>query len=250
MFWDGRGGAGLKAFSITDIGEKRRINQDYVFCEINPIGNLPNLFIVADGMGGHKAGDYASRFCVEFFTQYIKDSNITSPIALMEEAIRATNEALYAKSKQQEEFEGMGTTFVVATICGNELYVANIGDSRLYVISKEIKQITEDHSLVQAMVKTGELNRDEARVHPNKNIITRALGVNEKAQPDFFEVELAEGDIVLMCSDGLTNMLEDEYIEKIIRENAEDPKTAAETLVRTANQYGGKDNIAVIVIKV
>lgn len=240
----------MKAFSITDIGERRRVNQDYVFCEVNPIGNLPNLFIVADGMGGHKAGDYASRFCVEFFTQFIKNSNITSPIALIEEAIRVTNEELHAKSKQQEEFEGMGTTFVVATICGKEMYVANIGDSRLYVIGNDMRQITEDHSLVQAMIKTGELNRDEAKVHPNKNIITRALGVNEVAQPDFFEVELAEGDIVLMCSDGLTNMLEDDYIEKIIRENSDDPKTAAETLVKVANQYGGKDNIAVIVIKV
>jgi len=240
----------LKAFSITDIGEKRRINQDYVFCELNPIGNLPNLFIVADGMGGHKAGDYASRFCVEFFTQHIRNSSQTSPIALIEEAINATNEAVYKMSKEQVEFEGMGTTFVVATIFKNEMYVANIGDSRLYVIDSQIRQITEDHSLVQAMVNTGELNRDEARAHPNKNIITRALGVNEIAQPDFFEVELSRGDIVLMCSDGLTNMLEDENIERIIRKNVNDPKTAAETLVKQANENGGKDNIAVIVIKV
>jgi len=250
LYLGGRGGAGLKAFSITDIGEKRRINQDYVFCELNPIGNLPNLFIVADGMGGHKAGDYASRFCVEFFTQHIRNSSQTSPIALIEEAINATNEAVYKMSKEQVEFEGMGTTFVVATIFKNEMYVANIGDSRLYVIDSQIRQITEDHSLVQAMVNTGELNRDEARAHPNKNIITRALGVNEIAQPDFFEVELSRGDIVLMCSDGLTNMLEDENIERIIRKNVNDPKTAAETLVKQANENGGKDNIAVIVIKV
>ena len=240
----------MKAFSITDIGEKRRINQDYVFCELNPIGNLPNLFIVADGMGGHKAGDYASRFCVEFFTQHIRNSSQTSPIALIEEAINATNEAIYKMSKEQVEFEGMGTTFVVATIFKNEMYVANIGDSRLYVIDSQIRQITEDHSLVQAMVNTGELNRDEARAHPNKNIITRALGVNEIVEPDFFEVELSRGDIVLMCSDGLTNMLEDENIERIIRKNVNDPKTAAETLVKQANENGGKDNIAVIVIKV
>jgi len=211
----------LKAFSITDIGEKRRINQDYVFCEVNSIGNLPNLFIVADGMGGHNAGDYASRFCVEFFTEHIRNSDITSPIALIEEAITVTNDKLYEKSKQQADYEGMGTTFVAATICDNVMYVANIGDSRLYVISNEIVQITEDHSLVQAMVKTGELDKDEAKSHPNKNIITRALGTNETAQPDFFEVELDEGDIVLLCSDGLTNMLNDETIEKIIRENAD-----------------------------
>ena len=240
----------MKAFSITDIGEKRRINQDYVFCEVNSIGNLPNLFIVADGMGGHNAGDYASRFCVEFFTEHIRNSDITSPIALIEEAITVINDKLYEKSKQQADYEGMGTTFVAATICDNVMYVANIGDSRLYVISNEIVQITEDHSLVQAMVKTGELDKDEAKSHPNKNIITRALGTNETAQPDFFEVELDEGDIVLLCSDGLTNMLNDETIEKIIRENADNLQAATEILVKQANENGGKDNITVIIVKV
>ena len=240
----------MKAFSITDIGEKRMINQDYVFCEVNAIGNLPNLFIVADGMGGHNAGDYASRFCVEFFTEHIRNSDITSPIALIEEAITVTNDKLYEKSKQQADYEGMGTTFVAATICDNVMYVANIGDSRLYVISNEIIQITEDHSLVQAMVKTGELDKDEAKSHPNKNIITRALGTNETAQPDFFEVELDEGDIVLLCSDGLTNMLNDETIEKIIRENADNLQAATEILVKQANENGGKDNITVIIVKV
>jgi protein phosphatase len=243
------GGADLKAFSITDIGERRRINQDYVFCSEDAIGKLPNLFIVADGMGGHNAGDYASRFCVEFFTQRIIESEITSPIALIEAAIKDTNEILHSQAQEKSELEGMGTTLVVATIFDNEMYVANVGDSRLYVIGKEMKQITEDHSLVEAMVKTGELNRSEARVHPNKNIITRAIGANQTVEPDFFEVNLEEGDTVLMCSDGLTNMLEDETIERIIREN-DSPETAAETLVKCANQNGGKDNIAIIIIKV
>ncbi|MDF2944380.1 MAG: hypothetical protein K0S01_3238 [Herbinix sp.] len=239
----------MKAFSITDIGERRRINQDYVFCSENTIGKLPNLFIVADGMGGHNAGDYASRFCVEFFTQRIKDSEIISPIASIEAAIKETNDILLSQAQEKIELEGMGTTFVVATIFDKEMYVANVGDSRLYVIGKEMKQITEDHSLVEAMVKTGELNRCEARVHPNKNIITRAIGANQSVEPDFFEVNLEEGDTVLMCSDGLTNMLEDETIERIIREN-DNPETAAETLVKCANQNGGKDNIAIIIIKV
>jgi protein phosphatase len=239
----------LKAFSITDIGERRRVNQDYVFCSDTAIGILPNLFIVADGMGGHNAGDYASRFCVEFFTQRIVESDHTSPITLIEAAIQETNDMLRSKAEERTDLEGMGTTFVVATIFDNEMFVANIGDSRLYVIGKDMKQITEDHSLVEAMVKTGELNRDEARVHPNKNIITRAIGANANVQPDFFEVNLAEGDIVLMCSDGLTNMLEDETINQIIREN-DDLEATAETLVNCANQNGGKDNIAVIIIKV
>ena len=239
----------MKAFSITDIGERRRVNQDYVFCSETPIGKLPNLFVVADGMGGHNAGDYASRYCVEFFKQRIEEHEITSPIALIEAAIKETNEALLSKAQEQSELEGMGTTLVVATIFENEMYVANVGDSRLYVIGKNMKQVTEDHSLVEVMVKTGELDRQEARVHPNKNIITRAIGANITVEPDFFEVNLEEGDTVLMCSDGLTNMLEDETIERIIKEN-DDPATAAETLVKCANKNGGKDNIAIIIIKV
>lgn len=239
----------MKAFSITDIGERRRINQDYVFCSETAIGKLPNLFIVADGMGGHKAGDYASRFCVEFFKQEIEDSDDGLPISSIESALIKTNEALREKAQEQADLEGMGTTFVVATIFDKEMYVANIGDSRLYVIGKEMKQITEDHSLVEVMVKTGELDRNEARLHPNKNIITRALGANAIVEPDFFEVTLEVGDTVLMCSDGLTNMLDDETIEQIIKEN-DNLEVAAATLVEQANQNGGKDNIAIILIKV
>lgn len=239
----------MKAFSITDIGERRRINQDYVFCSETAIGKLPNLFVVADGMGGHNAGDYASRFCVEFFRQKIEESDLDLPIASIKTALRSTNDALQKEAQEKPELEGMGTTFVVATIFDKEMYVANIGDSRLYVIGKEMKQITQDHSLVEEMVKTGELDRSEARIHPNKNIITRALWANEVAEPDFFEVDLEEGDTVLMCSDGLTNMLEDETIEQIIREH-DDLESAAATLVKFANQNGGKDNIAIILIRV
>ena len=239
----------MKAFSITDIGERRRINQDYVYCSETAVGILPNLFVVADGMGGHNAGDYASRFCVEFFRQKIEESNIVSPVPAIRAALAETNSALLGEARRQTDLEGMGTTFVVATILDKEMFVANIGDSRLYVNHDEMKQITEDHSLVEAMVKTGEIKRSEARVHPNKNIITRALGANEEVEPDFFEVSLNEGDTVLMCSDGLTNMLEDETIEQILREN-EDLEAAAATLVMHANQNGGKDNIAIIIIKV
>ncbi len=239
----------MKAFSITDIGERRRVNQDYVFCSEAAVGKLPNLFVVADGMGGHNAGDYASRYCVEFFRQKVEESELESPVALIETAIRETNEALRNKANEQSELEGMGTTLVTATIFDKEMYVANVGDSRLYVIGKEMKQVTEDHSLVEAMVKTGELDRSEARVHPNKNIITRAMGAGIDVEPDFFEVNLEEGDTVLICSDGLTNMLEDETIERIIKEN-DDLEEAAETLVKCANENGGKDNIAIIIIKV
>lgn len=240
----------MKAFSITDVGQRRNVNQDYVFCEVKPIGNLPNLFIVADGMGGHNAGDYASRFCVEYFTQNIKESKSTLPVAMFETALKETNDLLRNMAQEKKEFEGMGTTFVVATIVDKVMYVANIGDSRLYIINDEIKQITEDHSLVEAMIRTGEINRDEARIHPNKNIITRALGAHDKVEADYFEVDINDGDIVLMCSDGLTNMLEDEKIANIVRSNSEDIEAAAASLVYNANQNGGKDNISVVLIKV
>lgn len=236
------------AYSITDIGERRKINQDYVYCSSNQIGSLPNLFIVADGMGGHNAGDYASRFCVEYFTERIRESNQTSPISAIETALKETNEALLKKAQEQIEYEGMGTTFVVATISDKKMYVANIGDSRLYVIGKEMRQITEDHSLVEAMVKTGKLDRKEAKQHPNKNIITKALGASTEVEPDFFEVDLEEGDTVLMCSDGLTNMLDDEDIVEIIRAH-EDPQAAADALVKSANKNGGIDNISIILVK-
>lgn len=239
----------MKAYSITDIGEKRKINQDYVYCNTNQVGKLPNLFIVADGMGGHNAGDFASRFCVEEFTKQLNQSDEETPIGLIEKILRETNRQLIAKAKEQSELVGMGTTFVMATIFDNIMYVANVGDSRLYVIGDEIKQITEDHSLVEAMVKTGEINRQEARVHPNKNIITRALGAGDEVKPDFFEVNLEEGDIILMCSDGLTNMLEDEDIKSIVKEYGENIEEAASTLVKRANENGGKDNIAIVIIK-
>lgn len=153
------------------------------------------------------------------------------------------------KAKEQIELEGMGTTFVVATCLQNTLYVANIGDSRLYVVGDEIKQITKDHSLVEEMVRSGKINKSEARFHPNKNIITRALGVKDTAEPDCFEVTIKPGDIVLMCSDGLTNMLDDSEIMNIISGSKDDVENATKQLVKEANRHGGKDNIGVVLVK-
>ena len=142
----------------------------------------------------------------------------------------------------------MGTTVVAATCIGRHLQVANVGDSRLYVIGREIKQITRDHSLVEEMVRMGGLDRANARNHPDKNIITRAVGVSNSVEPDFFTVELEEGDMVLMCSDGLTNMLEDEEIRMLLG-GARDIVEKAQNLVKAANENGGKDNISVILIE-
>lgn len=239
----------MKSFSITDIGMKRTMNQDYVYNEEKVIGNLPNLFIVADGMGGHKAGDFASRFCVEKVVEHVKNNSLKTPVGILEEAIKNTNELLIEASKEKSDYDGMGTTFVAATIFEDVMYVANVGDSRLYVINNQMKQVTVDHSLVEEMIKSGEIDRTDARLHPNKNIITKALGANKYINADYFEINIKKEDIVLMCSDGLTNMIEDEEIFHIVKENASDLKSAANKLVNIANDYGGIDNIAIILIK-
>lgn len=239
----------IKTFSLTDIGKKRKVNQDYVYTSEQPVGNLPNLFVVADGMGGHNAGDYASKVTVETMVQEAVSCFEKNPIMIMAKAIEAANEVIYQKAHESTEFEGMGTTVVAAVFIGGYLQVANVGDSRLYIINeKEIRQITRDHSLVEEMVRMGGIPRTEARNHPDKNIITRAVGVNEAVEADFFTVELSEGDTVLMCTDGLTNMLEDEEIRMTISEGR-DIVEKAQKLVKTANENGGRDNISVIIIE-
>ncbi len=238
----------LKTFSMTDIGRKRKLNQDYVFTCENPLGNLPNLFVVADGMGGHNAGDFASRHTVEVIVRTVQDSQETEPVRIIEQAIVNANASIRKKSEEEEALRGMGTTVVVATIIGKCMYVANVGDSRLYLMDQEIHQITRDHSLVEEMVRIGEIDRESARNHPDKNIITRAIGAAEQIDVDFFEIDLKTGDTVLMCTDGLTNMLEDGDIRKIMK-GQRDVAGKAEELIKAANNNGGKDNIAVVIIE-
>lgn len=239
----------MNAFALTDVGMTRSENQDYVSCNTEPVGELSNLFIVADGMGGHNAGDFASRFCVEEFISLIKENEGITLINKIELALRKTNERIIEEAAKNPAYTGMGTTFVGATVSGDTMYVFNIGDSRLYVINDEIKQITEDHSLVSEMVKNGDLKKEEARFHPNKNIVTRALSASGIVSADFFEVDLYEGDIVLLCSDGLSTMLDDSDIFRIISSNSEDLPAAATKLVSAANENGGKDNITVCLFK-
>lgn len=238
----------LKTFSLTDVGRKRKVNQDYVYTSEEPVGELPNLFIVADGMGGHNAGDYASKAAVEMMLQTITQSRADSPAAILKEAIEKANEVIRKKAVEESAFQGMGTTVVAATCIDKQLFVANVGDSRLYVVNKEIKQITRDHSLVEEMVRMGGLDRENARNHPDKNIITRAVGAADSVEPDFFSVELSEDDIVLMCSDGLTNMLEDEEIRMRLS-GARDIVEKTLELVEAANENGGRDNISVILME-
>ena len=238
----------LKTFSITNIGRRRKLNQDYVYTSEQPVGKLPNLFIVADGMGGHNAGDYASKVTVETMVERISASEETERTHILDEAIQAANKLIREKAGESPELEGMGTTVVAATCDGTRLCVANVGDSRLYVANKrEIRQITKDHSWVEEMVRRGGMGREEARNHPDKNIITRAVGAEDSVKVDFFAVQLKEGDMILMCTDGLTNMLEDEEIRMILN-GARDMVEKAEALVQAANDRGGRDNISVILI--
>ncbi len=238
----------IRAFSITDIGKKRQLNQDFVFTSELPLGRLPNLFVVADGMGGHKAGDFASKYTVETIVEEVVKSREENPVSILRNAIRCANDFVRRKAKEDANMVGMGTTVVAATYIDETLFVANVGDSRLYVVNDEIRQITRDHSLVEEMIRMGGIAREDARTHPDKNIITRAVGAMDYVNVDFFEVKISPGDMILMCSDGLTNMIEDEEIRKIIRrENSLENK--AKELVATANNNGGKDNIAVVLVE-
>ena len=241
----------LSSYSVTDIGRLRKLNQDYVFTSEVPVGTLPDLFIVADGMGGHKAGEYASKCAVETMVSQINSSGERGSIRVISNAIREANRRVRNKALSDDNYFGMGTTLVVATIDEDGLCVANVGDSRLYLISNgEIRQVTVDHSLVEEMVQMGERERKSARNHPDKNIITRAVGVMEEVDPDFFEVEdLVVGDTILMCSDGLSNMLEDTEIMGIV-DGEGTLKEKALRLVAAANMNGGRDNITVILVRV
>ena len=238
----------MKTFSVTDAGVVREMNQDYYFSSDTAVGNLPNLFIVADGMGGHKAGDYASRYTIERVVASVSRNTGEEPIAIMKEAINKANELLVAESREDESKSGMGTTLVIGTIIGNKLFVANIGDSRLYVVGQNMRQITRDHSLVDEMVRLGEINADEARVHPDKNIITRAVGTSDHVEADFFEVEITADDKILLCTDGLTNMVRDDEILDIIKKY-DNAQAATMQIVKEANANGGRDNITVMIIK-
>lgn len=238
----------MRTFSITDTGVLRDMNQDYCFSSDAPVGNLPNLYIVCDGMGGHKAGEYASRYTVERIAASVSRSKWTEPIRILKDAIEKANEILVIEAQEDLDKYGMGTTVVAATLVDRRLYVANVGDSRLYVLNEKIEQITRDHSYVAEMIRMGRLAPDDERVKTKKNVITRAVGAMEKVSPDFFEVELQEGDTVLMCTDGLSNMVTDDRIHQIAV-SSDDAEEIGKALVHEANKNGGQDNITAIVIK-
>ena len=239
----------LKAYGIKDVGRVRSINQDYFFISEEPIGNLPNLFVVADGMGGHKAGDLASEYTVSMVREAVSKSLQTNPFQILKGAVQYANSRLLEKSRESVEYTGMGTTLVVATVDEerNIVYVVNVGDSRLYKIGTSIEQITQDHSLVEEMVRLGEITREEARIHPDKNIITRAIGVSERVEPDYFDTTLDAGECLLLCSDGLSNHV---AISKMhaVTTGAGCWEDKLAQLVRIALNDGGSDNITAMYV--
>lgn len=238
----------MKISSLTDIGNTREMNQDYLYSSEEAVGKLPNLFIVADGMGGHKAGEFASRYVVETTVRTIEGSKEEEPITILSESIETANRKLKEYADAHQQMKGMGTTIVAAVIQERSLIAANVGDSRLYVVGDEITQVTQDHSLVQELVRLGQMDQESAKTHPDKNVITRAVGVSDNVKIDIFERQLNPGEYIVLCSDGLTNMVDDAVILQILH-GAGNLSDKAEQLIKLANKNGGKDNITVIIIE-
>lgn len=237
----------MKAYAATDIGRQRKVNQDFLFCSVKTVGNLPNLFIVADGMGGHNAGEYASRYTVEHLVEWIEQSPLKEPVAILDSAIRNVNENLWNIGRQVLSMKGMGTTLVVATVVDSVLYVANIGDSRLYVSDRELTQITKDHSYVEELMEKGLIEKNSIEYWNYKNVITRAVGTSRRVRTDFFEYDLSGREEILLCSDGLTNMVKEGHIQFVLKKNNTLEERVYE-LIERANKNGGQDNIAVILV--
>ena len=236
----------MKLYAMTDIGRKREVNQDYVYVTDQPIGPFKNLLVVADGMGGHKAGDFASKYTVNVLKEEIENTSLKEPEEILRNAVSIANRTLIAEAATDIKLEGMGTTLVAATVVGNTLYFANVGDSRLYLINDKIRQLSKDHSLVEEMVRLGGIKAEEAKNHPDKNIITRAIGVKEEVEADIYEYRLKKGDVILMCTDGLSNMVEDEDMFDIVK-GSRDVIEAVQMLIEKANSNGGRDNIGVVI---
>lgn len=239
----------MQIFAKTDKGKVRSINQDAFY--INTLSDGAALAIVCDGMGGASAGDIASKTAVEIMSQYILNSynpSLTSDdiIRLVDNAITSANLEVYTLSQKDEQLRGMGTTVVVAVVKETQAVICNIGDSRAYLINDGLVQITRDHSVVQSLVEIGKLSPEEARVHPEKNVITRALGVEENVFSDSYCIDICENDKLLLCTDGLSNYAEPDSILRIVNDNAFDK--IADLLVEKANLGGGSDNITVAII--
>ena len=242
----------IKAYGMTDVGRARELNEDSFYITDDTLKDV-QLFILADGMGGCNAGEIASSLAITCAKNYIENNFKDTPkdkeslIQLVGSSLEYANMVVYEKAIQNEEFQGMGTTLEICLIYNNRAYIGHIGDSRIYRIRKEfMRKLTQDHSYVQKLVQEGTISKEEAENHPKKNMLMKALGCNAFAEPDVMIKGFQKGDIIIMCSDGLSNMVEQEEIYKLVQENFE---TAPKELIDIANQNGGLDNITVITIK-
>ena len=239
----------MECFGLTDKGRVRPTNQDIYQIEARE-ENQTALLVVCDGMGGANAGNVASRFAAQVFTESIK-AELTRPLdakerqELMVHALEEANQTVFSLAGRQPEFRGMGTTLVAALVQGGEATILNVGDSRAYLFDGEnLRQLTEDHSYVEEMRRQGRITAEVARTHPQKNLITRAVGVEPAVEGDLFEVALRKNEVLLLCSDGLSGMAEDQQIAAAIK-NAKTLALAGDALLNLAMEGGGRDNITV-----
>ena len=241
----------MNFYCLTDKGKVRTTNEDFAFASDKSVGSLGNLFIIADGMGGEKAGDYASEYAVKKVVELLRSGDeeflrTDGVVAMIRDAISEANWQLFETARTDATKAGMGTTMVCATFLDGHLHVSNVGDSRLYVQRGEnLYQITLDHSYVQEMVRNGEITEEAAKHHKYRSRITRAVGAESMVHVDFFDVPVGDVDRVLMCTDGLTNMVPEDMIFRIVKEKGS-LEEAARELVDEANRSGGSDNISVI----
>lgn len=241
----------IKAYAKTDIGKVREMNQDDYHIS-NSLDEV-QLYMLADGMGGYKGGEIASNQAIQSAKSYIENNfkeiekDKDSIIQLLASSMEYANMVVYEKSKENKELEGMGTTLEIVLIYNNKAYIGHIGDSRIYRIRKSfIRKLTQDHSYVQKLVKDGEITPEQAEHHPKKNMLMKALGCNAFVEPDVMVKGFLKDDILVICSDGLSNLVNQEEIYNIAKEDIEQ---APKELVNLANERGGYDNITVIVIK-
>lgn len=241
----------IKAYAKSDKGKIRESNQDYYYIS-NSIDDI-QLYLLADGMGGYNGGEIASKMAIETAKSYIEsnfnqiEKDRESIIQLLGSSMEYANMIVYEKSKENDELKGMGTTLEVCLIYNNRAFIGHIGDSRIYRIRKEfMRKLTQDHSYVQKLVKEGSITQEQAAHHPQKNMLMKALGCNAFVEPDVMVKGFLKDDILIMCSDGLTNLVSQEQIFKSAKNNIEQ---APKELINIANENGGYDNITVIVIK-
>lgn len=243
----------MSYFGLSDIGRSRKDNQDRIYLPTEK--NDLKYFILADGMGGARGGEVASTAAIEVVKDFINknienlDFEEFTIEEMIEQAILAANKFIYHKSLNEKEYRGMGTTLIVAVLYRNRVYIGHVGDSRVYRIRKNIiRQLTKDHSYVQALLDQGTITKEEAQNHPQKNILMKVVGCERKLEPDILVKGFIKDDILLICTDGLTNMVPTEDIYETIVNGKNDVKSTCKKLIRMANENGGYDNVSAILI--